>query len=617
MTGICGWFGSVHVPAVPLLDAMRRRITWNGAPGECSIVGNNFGLAAVGPADAIGAFELGDLRIAFHGHGFWRERDDAGMSPREVCVRLADAYHRLGPEALSFVGGDFALALIDTSKQHALLAVDRMGVRNVVYRHEQDVLTFAATLDALAAYPHASHRVSPQALYDYVYFHMVPGPSTVFEGSLRLLPGHYLLARPGAASTRAYWTMQFEEEKADDPRAYAEEFRATLRSSVRGYMLRDECGTFLSGGTDSSTVTGVLAAMAPAPVGTYSIGFDAAGYDEMQYARIAAAHFKTEHHEYYVTPQDVVSALPVLASEYDQPFGNASAVPTYYCAKLAQSAGIRRMLAGDGGDELFGGNARYARQHQLSLYEAVPSLLRSLVIEPLLGVPGMQGIPLARKGRSYVEQARLPMPQRYETYNLLERLGPESVFDADFLATVDTREPIARLSSAYEATNARSLVNRMMALDLRFTLADNDLPKVTRMCDQAGVDVAFPLLHDSVVDFSAGLPPRLKLRGTQLRYFFKEALRGFLPDEILRKQKHGFGLPAGPWLVSHAPLHALARDALASLGRRGIFRRPFLDELIERQLHQHPGYYGTMVWILMMLELWFVEHVDKHPRRAD
>jgi asparagine synthase (glutamine-hydrolysing) len=274
------------------------------------------------------------------------------------------------------------------------------------------------------------------------------------------------------------------------------------------------------------------------------------------------------------------------------------------------------MLAGDGGDELFGGNARYAKQYQLSLYERVPSALRTHLIEPMLHSGVADTLPLLRKGRSYVDQARLPMPARYESYNLLERVGPEMLFDREFLATVNTRQPLELLSAVHDAAHARSLINRMLAIDLKFTLADSDLPKVTRMCDRAGVDVAFPLLHESVVSFSAVLPPRLKLRGTQLRYFFKEALRDFLPSEIITKKKHGFGLPAGAWLVSHAPLRTLARDALASLGKRGTFRADYLESLLNTHLHEHAGYYGTLVWVLMMLELWFQDHVDRVSKRG-
>jgi asparagine synthase (glutamine-hydrolysing) len=161
---------------------------------------------------------------------------------------------------------------------------------------------------------------------------------------------------------------------------------------------------------------------------------------------------------------------------------------------------------------------------------------------------------------------------------------------------------------AYHSAQAQSLINRMLALDLRFTLADNDLPKVSRACELAGIDVRFPMLHDSVVSFSSALPPRLKLKGTRLRYFFKESLRGFLPDEIITKTKHGFGLPFGPWLQTHPPLRELAFDSLVDFKTRGIVRPEFIDELTSTRVDSHAGYYGTMVWVLMMLEHWLKRH---------
>jgi asparagine synthase (glutamine-hydrolysing) len=229
----------------------------------------------------------------------------------------------------------------------------------------------------------------------------------------------------------------------------------------------------------------------------------------------------------------------------------------------------------------------------------------------VLGAPGADRIPLLRKARSYIEQARMPMPARYESYNLLERLGPETVFSQAFLRGVDRTQPLRIMKSVYDGAHARTLINRMLALDLKYTLADNDLPKVTLMCDAAGIDVAFPLLDDAVVDFSAKLPPGLKLKGTQLRYFFKAALRDYLPPEILAKEKHGFGLPVGAWLRSHAPLRSLAESALERLGERGILDEAFLRNLVQTRLNEHPGYYGAMIWVLMMLELWFQHHLDR------
>jgi len=375
-----------------------------------------------------------------------------------------------------------------------------------------------------------------------------------------------------------------------------------VREASRGRT----AGAFLSGGTDSSTIAGMLGQVTGQPARTYSIGFNAQGYDEMEFARIAARHFGTRHQEYYVTPDDVVSAIPLIAAVHDQPFGNSSAVPTYYCAKLAKNDGVDVLLGGDGGDELFGGNERYAKQYLYSLYSDLPHALRKGLIEPFLGVLPSKGI--LGKVQRYVGNASIPMPARYDNYNLLERLGSEVVFTAEFLNAVDARQPRAMMEQAYNGAQAQSLINRMLALDLRFTLADNDLPKVTRSCELACVDVKYPLLSDSVVTFSSSLPPRMKLKGTRLRYFFKEALRGFLPDEIITKTKHGFGLPFGPWLRAHRPLQQIALDSLADLKKRGIIRSEFIDELTTRHVESHADYYGTMVWVLMMLEQWLRQH---------
>jgi asparagine synthase (glutamine-hydrolysing) len=611
MSGICGWLGPPEGDRGAVLDQMARQVRWPNPGAHARWSDAWSAVAAIGPKGALDVQLDGGLVVAWHGHPFL-VGSGRRLAPAEFCRQVAAAYRERGGDLLQAIGGDFALAVIDPVRRTALLAVDRIGIRNLVYRVDGERLLFGPSADAVAAFPGVERRVDPQALYNYVYFHMVPGPDTAFVGYQRLLPGHSLRFEGGTHRVEAYWQIRFDEHQPARFGALAKEFRQTLIAGVETFGGADGVAAFLSGGTDSSTVSGMLGHVNGVPAKTYSIGFEAAGYDEMEYARIAARHFATEHHEYYVTPADVVAAIPIVAAAYDQPFGNASAVPTYFCAKQAAADGVARMLAGDGGDELFGGNERYARQAQLALYEHVPRVLRERLVEPaLLRGHWAARLPLGRRGRSYVEQARLPMPARYESYNLLERLGPENVFDPEFLAAVDRTRPLAMLESVYGGIDAESLTNRMLGLDLKFTLADNDLPKVTRMCDTAGVDVAFPLLHESVVEFSARLDPRLKLRGTRLRYFFKEALRDFLPEEIIRKQKHGFGLPAGVWLRDYRPLNKLASDALGSLRKRRIFRSQFLEELLSKSLHEHAKYYGTMAWVLMMLELWFAEHVQR------
>jgi asparagine synthase (glutamine-hydrolysing) len=494
-----------------------------------------------------------------------------------------------------------------------MLAIDRMGTYPLTYQLAGETLVFGSSADAIGRHPLTPSQVDAQGIYNYVYFHMIPSPGTVHTGQQRLLPGEFLRYRQGRVEKQPYWRMQFEEHGSKPMAELKEEFRATLRSSVRAAIGGQQVGAFLSGGTDSSTIAGTLCEVGGVPAKTYSIGFEAEGYDELEYARLASRHFGTEHHEYYVTPDDVVAAIPKIAGVFDHPFGNASAVPGYYCAKMAQADGVTRIFGGDGGDELFGGNERYSKQHVFARYDRVPGLLRRALLEPaVFNFPAGEHIKLVRKARSYIEQASVPMPARLETYNLLGRYGPSQVFTDEFLAGADIGAPLASLSRTYGKSEAGSLINRMLELDLKVTLADNDLPKVVKACELAGLEVAFPFLNEEMVAFSSRLTPQQKLNGTQLRWFFKEALRDFLPNEIITKQKHGFGLPFGVWLQHHAPLQQLATDSLTDLKKRGIVRADFIDQLVGQHLSEHAGYHGTMVWVLMMLEQWFKARPTQH-----
>lgn len=590
------------------------------APDHAAVVRHMLAAAAQQPADdaikqsggaCIGAFGTASepalighdgIVLALVGHP--RLRTAHGWSTDPIAI--AEAIGAQGTAALSAIGGDFALAAWDGAKSRGLLAIDRIGIRQLVYARSDDGLVFASTLDTLLRHPGVKRELSQQAVFDYLYFHVCPGPQTIYRGLYRIPPAHFVEFGPGMdAQPRSYWSMRFAEDSRHDFASLKDRFVTLVQNAVAAAANGVPCGAFLSGGTDSSTVSGMLGRTTRARARTFSIGFDAAGYDEMNYARIAARHFDCDHHEYYVTPADVVAAAPRIAAHYDQPFGNASAIPAFYCAALARDHGVQRLLAGDGGDELFGGNERYAKQHVLGLYHRLPAGIRALLIEPLvLSTPLIKALPGLRKLHSYVQQAKTDMPQRYESHNLLTHLVPENVLAPEFLVSIDRLHPHELMREAYAPYAGCSLINQMLGIDLRFTLADNDLPKVTRTCELAGIDVAFPLLDESVVDFSAQLPAHMKLRGTRLRWFFKEALRDFLPSEVIAKRKHGFGLPVGAWLTSYAPLRALAREGMDIVRQRRIVDARFVDELDGRLLGQHPAYYGTLIWVLMMLGLW-------------
>jgi asparagine synthase (glutamine-hydrolysing) len=602
MRGICGWFSNERIGDGE--ETLRRMIAAHHGPAtdpESKTV-PQAGLSIFGAVARPALLEVDGYLLAIVGHPRLRGADRATGNLVDLAGRLRAG----GKDALRTLGGDFALAAWDSRSGRGLLAVDRTGVHPMMYAQASRSLVFGSTLDMLFGHPGVERRLSAQGTFDYLYYHVCPGPETIYEGARRLLPGECVeFDSRGAGEPGPYWTIRFNEDSSPGFEDRKREFVALLRSSVEEASDASGCGAFLSGGTDSSTVSGTLSRVRTGPARTFSIGFDVPGYDETSYARLAARHFGTEHHEYYVTPNDVVDSVAKIAASFDQPFGNASAVPTYHCARFAKEHGIARLLAGDGGDELFGGNERYAKQHLLALYHNLPAPLRRFVVEPLLlSKPGIGSLPLLRKLRSYVEQARPPMPLRYESYNLLQHLGVATVLDPGFLRSVAVNHPLRLLADAHAPFADASLVNQMLAIDMRFILADGDLPKVAHMCNLAEVDVTFPLLDDRLIDFSSRLPHDLKLRGTQLRWFFKQALADFLPNEIITKQKHGFGLPVGHWLISHKPLFEIASASIESLRPRGIVNPEFARDLLDVKLHQHPKYYGVMVWVLMMLGLW-------------
>lgn len=521
-----------------------------------------------------------------------------------VLIAWEKAFERHKTNAPNTVAGDFAVAM-QTASGTVFMAVDRFAIRSLCYREVGGRLLFAERADELAD---ASTEIDPQAIFDYFYFHAIPSPRTIFKGIYRVPPGHYVLLENGQLTVAPYWIPAFEETRNQPFEKLRDEFREILQQATARQLDGGKAACFLSGGTDSSTVAGMIGLAHGAPAATYSIGFEAEGYDEMAFARIAARRFNTEHHEYYVTPDDLVTSIPMVASSYDQPFGNSSALPAYYCAKMAKEGGVSKILAGDGGDELFGGNSRYAKQRIFNSYRHLPSLLQKGLLEPLFRLPGMDQIPLLKKGSSYIEQASVPMPDRLQLYNLITRLGVDQVLTPGFLQAINLNAPLGLQQGVWASAVTGNLTNRELAFDWRFTLAESDLPKVCGTTRLAGINVGFPMLDDELLAFSLRLPVEYKLKGLKLRWFFKEALRGFLPDEIIIKKKQGFGLPFGVWLNRHDALRKLARNSVMGLVDRGVLRGEFVDQLFNKHLQEHPGYYGEMIWISMMLEQWLQKH---------
>jgi asparagine synthase (glutamine-hydrolysing) len=606
MDGIFGWqsehdsgaslIDRMHAAALPSPDSQlhQYRNRFCEAGGQ-----SRFGKASIHAENGLVCAMLGRSRFM--------DKELAVISTRQSpAVALAKGWQKYGEGLPARMTGNFSLAVLEPLKKKAFLALDRIGTERLCYAHKDQLLVFGSSVQSVAAHPAIGRDIDPQAIYNYLYFHAIPSPNCLYRGIYKLLPGQFVVLRDGELKTGFYWQADYTPSDSNFD-SLKQKFRDTLDQAVRDAD-SSRTAAFLSGGTDSSTIVGTLTAVRGSAADTFSIGFDADGFDEMEYARCAVERYHSRSHEYYLKPADIVTAIPVIAGEYDEPFGNASAVPTYFCAKAAQGAGFEHMLAGDGGDEIFGGNARYAKQRLFEFYSHIPKPLRASLLEPLSRLPLLSSHAPLSKLKSYIDQARIGLPLRLETYNFLHRTPLGQIFTPDFLNAVAPSSTDEALTEVYTRTHSKHYINRMMHLDLKFTLADNDLRKVGTMTEAAGIEVRYPLLDDRMVAFANALPVDYKVRGQTLRWFFKEALRDVLPEKIIKKSKHGFGLPFGPWSNQYAPLGDIVNDSLSDLKKRGWIQPAYLDHMLAMQRSQHAGYYGVIIWVTLMLEQWLQAH---------
>jgi asparagine synthase (glutamine-hydrolysing) len=525
---------------------------------------------------------------------------------------LTTLYAMEGARFVRRLRGGFALALWDRRARTLLLAVDHFGVKRLHYASDGGATTFASRSSALRGAPGVDGGVEPGAVYDYLNFGYVPSPTSIFRGVRRLPPGYLLVVRDGAASLESYWDLEYAEQPVRRDEAAAAVYRLTeqaVATSLRETTSKTT-GAFLSGGTDSSTIVGLAGQVTGERPNAFSIGFREDRYNEIGYAELAARHFGAAHYTAIVEPAEALAALPRLVDAYDEPFGNNSAIGTYLCARLAESAGVSVLLAGDGGDEIFGGNERYRTDGIFALYHRLPSLARRGVLEPVLrGLPDGGASVLGRAQR-YVRRANLPNPRRFYSYEFFFVQEAETLLASDFRATVVADAPYAAVQAHYDRARAATDLNRLLYVDMKLTIGDNDLLKVTRTAELAGVGVRFPMLDLELVEFTGTLPARFKVRGLEKRHLFKRAFRPLLPAEILAKPKHGFGVPTSLWLRQDPGLRDLARDAL--LGRhtrvRPYFAPGALDRLFELHATDATPFYGDLLWKILMLELWWGRH---------
>ena len=558
------------------------------------------------------------LAMAFHGSLYGPGFAVAGEKGNSL-MGLLRAYTAEGVGVLKRLRGEFVVAIWDGAEETLHLATDRFRIHPLFFYQDADKLVFASRIRGISSCPlGVDLTIDAAAVVDIVASSFIPTPKTIFREIRKLPPGHLLSYRAGDIEITPYWDITFLRRAAASPTTLARRLDECLTDAVavrlKADLTSDRVGTFLSGGVDSTTVTGIMTRLTGQPVKTFSIGFAEERFNEISYARIAADAFGARHHEYFVGADDAVDTIDVLLESFDEPFANASAIPTYLCARFARAHGVDVLYAGDGGDELFAGNERYATQRLFEYFYRIPLVVREPLVRPL--VHGLaRHIPWEPllKAQKYIRRASIPVPERYSSYGFLRVVRATDFFDADLLAQAgEDYDPYAPISRYYLEAPARNDLDRQLYIDLKLAISDNDLFKVTRMSDATGITARFPFLDHRVAEFAATIPAEIKMRGRRLRSFFKSAYRDFLPAAIRAKRKHGFGLPISGWLRTDKRLNEMMHELV--LGprstQRGYFSKKALEQLIEDHRTDNTSFYGTILWNLMILELWHRRYCD-------
>jgi asparagine synthase (glutamine-hydrolysing) len=507
--------------------------------------------------------------------------------------------------------GRFAQVAWDPRERRAAALTDHFATLSLYTLAQGDGFAVATDLRLLARSPWCRRTIDLESVYHYLNFACIPAPRTIFREIRRLEPGTRLLW-PGPSDDR-WFLPEYPEDLRGSESKLARELTERIVASVETYGPRAASGwgCFLSGGTDSSSIVSILSRQSkPTRVRAFSIGFAEQDYDELGYAQIAADACGAEATFHKVSREEATALVSAIVEGFDQPFGNASAIPTLACAKLARDRGVAVMLAGDGGDEVFGGNERYAKDKVMEAWHAMPAPLKA-VGRAIGGAAGGSSVHFLNRVENFFERASLPNPDRFYTDDSFASDHFEALLSADFRRAVARDASLDFMRGVYRLGRSGGPLHRIMRLDLLMAIAQNDLVKVHGAARQVGVSVRFPLLDPPLVEHANRLPERHKVRGLSKRHLFKRAMRGILPEETLRKKKHGFGVPIAVWMRSDRAFEETVKDALfdGRAAARGWWEPAFVERLMgehKRGSWDHSDY----IWRLFVLELWLRRHVD-------
>ncbi len=524
-------------------------------------------------------------------------------SDTEVIVH---AWEEWGEDCVHHFRGMFAIGLWDRKQQVMFLARDRLGVKPLYYAMTPDGwFAFSSELKALRMHPSLPRDIDPQAVEDYFAYGYVPEPKTIYRGALKLSPGFRLTQKVGAplAKPEQFWDVPFKlHEKMTESDAQGE-LVERLREAVKIRLVAEvPLGAFLSGGVDSSAVVAMMAGLDEGAVHTCSIAFKDKAFDESEYAQQVAQLYKTDHFVETVDTDDY-GLLDTLAHLYDEPYADSSAIPTYRVCQLARKR-VTVALSGDGGDENLAGYRRYRyAMAEQSVRGRIPEALRKPVFGTLGRMyPKADWAPRVFRAKTTFEALSRDLVEGYfHGVSIMSDAMRARLFSAKFRAGLQGYSAIDVMRGHAARSPTDDPLSMIQYLDMKTYLPGDILTKVDRASMAHALEVRVPLLDHKLVEWISGLPPEMKLNGSEGKYIFKKAMEKYLPHDILYRRKQGFAVPLAAWF--RGPLRARVQQALLgpTLADTGMFNQDYLRELVEQHLSGRRDY-SAPIWTLLMFE---------------
>ncbi|MDQ6786587.1 MAG: asparagine synthase (glutamine-hydrolyzing) [Acidobacteriota bacterium] len=626
MCGIAGFISKDRNSPVEareiLLDKMCKVITHRGPDEQGTVVKERaaLGMRRLSIIDLKSGqqpiySEDGNLAIVFNGEIYnfrelKTELESLGhrFKTNSDTETIVHAFEEFGADCLEKLRGMFAFAIWNFRDEALFIARDRTGKKPLFYAlTEAGNFVFGSELKTLLTHGEIEKEIDFAALDAYLTFGYVPEEFCIFKSVQKLAPAHFLTFKDGKIETRKYWDFNYAKpENIKSENEYIEILREKIKDAVNVRLISEvPLGAFLSGGVDSSTVVAMMSQISDVPVKTFSIGFNEDSFNELKFARVAAKHFGTEHHEFVVTP-DLVEIVDELVWHFDEPFADSSALPTFMVAKMAREF-VTVALSGDGGDELFAGYTRYATDKRRSGLENLPKAIRAGVLQNL-----SEKLPEGFRGKNYLYNISLDAVDRYiDSVSHFNNVRKKLLYSKDFLSKLNGAVGAVErdFKALAETVSTGSAIDKLLYLDSKTYLPGDILTKVDRMTMATSLEARVPLLDHKLIEFVVQIPPALKMKGTETKYILKRAMEGTVPQEILYREKQGFGVPINEWI--NAQLRARIRADLSAQRtlERGYFEKSYVQNLLDehsngRRDHSHA------LWLLWMLELWHRKFVD-------